>query len=79
MPYELGVLGGRAKKEIKSIRTLSNDEIRAYQDAISHLSDFSSDQQRYTITLLNYEDFLNVIIRYSDDYKKIQQWLTIHF
>ena len=70
MPYELGVLGGGAKREIKSIRTLSDDEFRAYQDAISHLSDFSSDQQRYTITLLNYENFLNVIIRYSNEYKK---------
>lgn len=66
MSYHLGIMG----KDITSIRILENSEYEEYNSAVSCLTDFSSDQQLYAITLLNYDDFLKVIAEYSEAYDK---------
>ena len=68
MLYELGIFG--KEKSITSIRTLNDNEFQEYCKASAYLMDFSRNQQLYKMILLNYEDFLNIIIKYSDDYKK---------
>jgi hypothetical protein len=68
----LGVLG----KGITEIRDLSENEYREYKKASSCLLDFSSDQQLYTIALLNHDDFLNTIEEYTQEYAKNPQNLT---
>jgi hypothetical protein len=68
LQYHLGFFG--REKSITSIRILSNAEFQRYSEATVYLLDFSRSQQLYKIVLLNYEDFLNIVINYSDDYKK---------
>jgi hypothetical protein len=66
MSYHLGIMG----KGITSIRILEDSEYQEYKSAVGCLTDFSSDQQLYAITLLNYDDFLNLIAVYSNAWDK---------
>lgn len=64
MTYKLGVQG----KGITTIRDLGEKEYEEYRKASVCLLDFSRDQQLYTIVLLNYDDFLDTLKRYSQKY-----------
>jgi hypothetical protein len=66
--YELGIFG--KDKSITAIQALSENEFQAYCEASAYLMDFSRNQQLYRMVLLNYEDFLKIVIKYSDDYKR---------
>jgi hypothetical protein len=57
-----------SKGRIESLRKLEDKEFQEYTKTISCVSGFSNDQQLYKLTLLNYEDFLNIIIKISKDY-----------
>lgn len=67
MKYELGVA---SKENITAIRELSDIEYEEYEKATKCLFDFSRDQQLYAITLLNYDDYLNILKQYFQDYAK---------
>jgi hypothetical protein len=74
--YKLGIEG----KGITEIRDLSIEEHQTYVRASSCLMDFSRDQQLYTIVLLNYDDFLNLLIKYGEQYAKnpsLINWITM--
>jgi hypothetical protein len=76
LSYKLGIQG----KGITAIRDLSYEEYKAYKNASDCLLDFSRDQQMYTIVLLNYDDFLNVIKKYSQEYAenpRTVNWILI--
>jgi hypothetical protein len=66
MSYYLGVRG----KGITGIRTLGDREYEEYTNAVSCLNQFSSDQQLYVITLLNYDDFFEALKNYDESYAK---------
>jgi hypothetical protein len=64
LSYELGIMG----EGITSIRVLDEKEFQEYTKAANSLTEFLSYQQLYKLTLLNYEDFLGIIIKISKDY-----------
>ena len=66
MSYYLGVMG----KGITGIKTLEDSEHKEYTNAVNCLSQFSSDQQLYAITLLNFDDFFGALKTYHDSYVK---------
>lgn len=69
MGYKLGI----QNKGITEIRDLSEKEYQDYKKASNRLFDFSRDQQLYTIVLLNYDDFLNIIKKYTKEYAENPQ------
>lgn len=72
-------LGLMSQGKFEEIRELSNTEYEKYQKAATRLMCFSSDQQLYTIVLLNYDDYKNLLGRYSEEYVKNPRmgWLRI--
>lgn len=76
MTYKLGVQG----KEIIAIRDLSDKEYQQYKKASDCLFDFSKGQQLYTIVLLNHDDFLGTLKKYSQRYAENPRainWIVI--
>ena len=76
MSYKLGVQG----KGITAIRDLSDEEYQDYRKASDSLFEFSRDEQLYTIVLLNHDDFLGILKRYSQEYARNQRavnWILI--
>ena len=63
-------------KGITEIRELSEEEYREYKKASDSLFDFSRGQQLYTIVTLNYDDFINVIKQYTNEYTKNAQHIN---
>lgn len=76
MSHKLGIEG----KGITDIRDLSSEEYQTYVRASSCLMGFSRDQQLYAIVLLNYDDFLNLLKKYGEEYAKNPSsvnWITM--
>jgi hypothetical protein len=71
--YKLGI----QDKGITEIRDLSEKEYQDYKKASNSLFDFSKDQQLYTIVLLNYDDFLNIIQKYTKEYAENPQLMNL--
>jgi hypothetical protein len=67
------------KGSITSIRILEDSEYQEYKNAVGCLTDFSSDQQLYAITLLNYNDLLKLISVYSNAWDKNPKMVDFHF
>jgi len=59
---------GCSGKGITAVRDLNDKEYEDYRKASDCLFDFSRDQQLYTIVLLNYDDFLGMLKKYSQEY-----------
>lgn len=76
MTYSLGVQG----KGITAIRDLGDEEYQDYKKASDCLFEFSRDEQLYTIVRLNYDDFLGVLKKYSEEYaegKHAMNWILM--
>lgn len=76
LSYKLGIQG----KGITAIRDLSDKEYQDYRNASDCLFVLSKDQQLYTIVLLNYDDFLNILKKYSQEYAenpRAVNWIMI--
>jgi len=69
-------LGIEGSKGITEIRNLSSEEYQTYDRASSCLMGFSRDQQLYAIVLLNYDDFLNLLKKYGEEYAKNPSFLN---
>jgi hypothetical protein len=64
LSYILGI----RNKGITEIRGLSEKEYQDYKEASNRLFGFSEDQRLYAIVLLNYDDLLNIIKKYTKEH-----------
>lgn len=79
MSFELGFTkkDNNGKNSITTVRTLSASELSKFRKANSDLLGFLENERLYKLTILNYQDFLETIIGYSDKYKKEPEKITL--
>lgn len=64
------MLGLINKGKITAVRELSDTEYEKYKKAREHIRRFSSDQHLFTIVRLNYDDYVNLLKQYLEEYTK---------
>ena len=75
MSFELGIAkkDSQGKNALITIRKLSENELAQFQKANNDLLSFSENERLYKLTVMNYKEFLETIIKYAQQCERSQR------